>query len=403
MKQSNLYIKIANLSLIILLSFSALSYHPMFANFVTESDAANPLSKYISFTAVLALALHIKVKEWFASAFIRKFVLFGVFSFAMYFVLLIFFQTSENSDVKNVFMALTFILIGYSSRLSQKGWVMALLCYSIVVLYSTMMQIMQNLGGFVIQDLYLQYGKNQLGLITASVAIATCFRGLTEKNKKLMFILLLIACLALVFTITIRARAAFISTFMILSLLIYKKFKMIKSNSAKPFIVVFIVLAIISVLCLDSVNNYIVSSFTQNQGTDITSGRLERNAIAINIISESPLLGNLLLVESYPSVHNYLLRILSSYGFIGAIFLVCLYIYFAVYSIRHMVNSKLDFNKIGYFIILLPFILSMEEPTYPYAPGTAVIFPFVLFGYSLKKEYEIKNINGVSAHIEKEQ
>lgn len=386
MKQSNLYIKIANLSLIILLSISALSYHPMFANFVTESDAANPLSKYISLTAVLALALHIKVKEWFASAFIRKFVLFGVLAFAMYFVLLIFFPASENSDVKNVFMALTFILIGYSSRLSQKGWVMALLCYSIVVLYSTMMQIMQNLGGFVIQDLYLQYGKNQLGLITASVAIATCFRGLAEKNKKLMFILLLIACLALVFTITIRARAAFTTTFIILCLLIYKKMQMTKSNYARPFIWVFIVVAILSVLCLDSVNSYIVSSFTQNQGTDITSGRLERNVFAFNLILDSPFLGNLSLNKSYPLIHNYLLRVLSDYGLIGALFLMCLYTYFAVYSIRHMVKSNLDFNKIGYFIMLLPFILSLEEPTFPYAPGTAVILPFILFGYTLKKE-----------------
>lgn len=159
MKQSNLYIKIANLSLVFLLSISALSYHPIFADLVSESDAANPLSKYISLIAILTLALHFRVKEWLASEFIRKYVLFGVMAFAMYFVLLIFFPASENSDVKNVFMALTFILIGYSSRLSQKGWVVALLCYSMVVLCSTMMQIMQNLGGFVIQDLYLQYGK----------------------------------------------------------------------------------------------------------------------------------------------------------------------------------------------------------------------------------------------------
>ena len=386
MKQSNLYIKIANLSLVFLLSISALSYHPIFADLVSESDAANPLYKYISLIAILTLALHFRVKEWLASEFIRKYVLFGVMAFAMYFVLLIFFPASENSDVKNVFMALTFILIGYSSRLSQKGWVVALLCYSMVVLYSTMMQIMQNLGGFVIQDLYLQYGKNQLGLITASVAIASCFIGLTEKNKKLMFILLLIACLALVFTITIRARAAFTTTFIILFLLIHKKMQMIKSNYAKPFILVFIVAAILSVLCLDSVNSYIVNSFTQNQGTDISSGRLERNVFAFNLILDSPFWGNLSLNKSYPLIHNYFLRVLSDYGLIGALFLMCLYIYFAAYSIRHVAKSNLDSNKIGYFIMLLPFILSLEEPTFPYAPGTAVILSFTMFGYTLKKD-----------------
>ncbi len=38
----------------------------------------------------------------------------------------------------------------------------------------------------------------------------------------------------------------------------------------------------------------------------------------------------------------------------------------------------------GYFALLIPFIISMAEPTYPFGPGTATVFNFILFGVALR-------------------
>ena len=38
----------------------------------------------------------------------------------------------------------------------------------------------------------------------------------------------------------------------------------------------------------------------------------------------------------------------------------------------------------GYFALLIPFVISMAEPTYPFGPGTATVFNFILFGVALR-------------------
>lgn len=88
-------------------------------------------------------------------------------------------------------------------------------------------------------------------------------------------------------------------------------------------------------------------------------------------------------------VHNYLLRVLSSYGIIGALPIYLLYFSIIIFVIKKIIKSQFTIQYLGYFVSVVPLIISLAEPTFPYSPGTGVIFSFVFLGYSIRKtEYE---------------
>ena len=377
------------ISLCLLLVLTALSYHPRFSSFVTEDNATNPLSRYIIIMTVFTFGLYAFKLRWKDNGFVYTFAKY-LFAIAIVggCIMLIGLSSSYLSEAKNILMAFIFLLLGYNSKLSPLQFVSLIFIYSLAVSYSVLNQIISNIGGFVISDLYLQYGKNTLGVMTASSCIALLFVSL-HSNKRYIKILGWLLFLALLFfTITIRARAAFLSIFLLSVFIIFRNIK--DRNADTSHIIAFVLFAFIIFLTVSIFSNrvagiwdYIFSSFTQNQGNDLTSGRMSRNIFAINLIEESPFWGNLTLGYQYDWIHNYVLRQISSYGLLGSMPLMILYFYIVIFIIKQVFRNRLILDNIGFVVFILPLIISLEEPTFPFAPGTGIIFPFILLGISL--------------------
>ena len=84
-------------------------------------------------------------------------------------------------------------------------------------------------------------------------------------------------------------------------------------------------------------------------------------------------------------VHNYPLRVLYEYGLFFSLPIISYYAYSLILVLRKSLKSNIrSINCIGYFLVMVPFIISFGEPTLPFGPGTATLLNFILFGYSLK-------------------
>lgn len=379
-----------------LLVLTALSYHPRFSNNFLEYESQNPLTNYIYFALFVSIALHLRFNVFKESCDIRWLTKCLVFVFiGTLFVTLLFGDNHYYVEAKNISMAFTFLLLGYSLTICERELRFIIIVYVITVCFSSLTQIFNNFGGFVIADQYMSYGKNTLGVMLASSAISVAGLALNVHRNIFKTILWGIVFITFILTVTIRARAAFISTFGLLLFIIYKRIKESEQDKIyflRVFLFVFVMLVVLGVTTtfVDHFFDYIFSSFTQNQGDDLSSGRVERNVIAIDNIIMNPFWGNLCDKESMPLVHNYLLRQMSDYGILGS--LPLLVYYFALLKIVYnkMKGIVITDKTIGFFVIIEPFIISLVEPTFPYAPGTGSILSFFLLGYSIKYSNNIE-------------
>lgn len=380
------------ISLCILLVLTALSYHPRFSSFVTEDEVANPLNRYILLMTFITFGLNFIGSKWRDQTFVFTFAKWlSVIAIVGGILMLVGLSTSYLFEARNILMAFVFLLIGYNSKVSQTQLVVLILIYSLAVLFSVFYQIISNFGGFVIADLYLQYGKNTLGVMTASSSVALLFLGLHSDKKYIKILGCGLFVVLLFFTITIRARAAFLSIFLLSAFIVYRNIKDRDAGTTHIIglvCIAFILLVVASLFPARVANmwDYILSSFTQNQGSDLTSGRMSRNVFALNLIAEAPLFGNLTLGYKYEWIHNYVLRQTSSYGLLGSLPIMILYFYIVTFVYKQIRFNRLNLKYVGFVVFVIPLIISLEEPTFPFAPGTGVIFPFVLLGISLANQ-----------------
>lgn len=377
------------LSLCVLLVLTALSYHPRYSSFVTDSDAVNPLNRYIYLMTVITLIIYLFKLRWRNNVFVVTFFKCLIVITAVGSLLMLSGLTSDYfTEARNILMAFVFLLLGYNSNLSRNQYVALIIIYAITVSYCVFNQIISNFGGFVIAEVYLQYGKNTLGVITASSCVSLLIVALHSDRSFVKFVGWGLFLVLLFFTVTIRARAAFLTVFLLSAYIIYRKLKDNNVNISRilGLLLLALLLLLLASIFTNRVSNvwdYIYNSFTLNQGEDLTSGRMYRNIFALHLIGEAPLFGNLTLGYQYEWIHNYVLRQTSSFGLLGSLPLNILYFYIFVFMIKRVRNCKLCIDNIGFIVFLIPLIISLEEPTFPFAPGTGVILPFVLLGISL--------------------
>ena len=54
-------------------------------------------------------------------------------------------------------------------------------------------------------------------------------------------------------------------------------------------------------------------------------------------------------------------------------------------------EKRLQLEYIGFFIPIIPFFISLLEPSFPFGPGTVQVFVYVLFGHALQhRHYQLK-------------
>ena len=378
--------KLRKFSFVLLLLMTAVSYHPYFANIQVVDKLPNPLNKYIVILSVCTFLLYIKHILTIKNNFISKYILCIAASLFLSLIsICIFDNNGYIEDIKSILLTFFFLTIGYSIKIDRWQLEGLVLAYSCTVIFATFMQVIINIGGFIITDGYIQYGKNALGVMNASSAVALLVMTQVSSGRKRLFCYLLYAIIFLLM-VTIRARTAYLTLFLLTGYLIYSKLKR-KQYRIHPLYILIPPLCIISLLIIPGVwktlFGYVYDSFTQNHGGDITAGRTVRNISALNIITDSLFFGNLWLERKIGQVHNYPLRVLSSYGVLIGFPLLYLYTTLIVKSVRGMFDTW-NLSNIGYIVMMVPMIISMAEPTFPYAPGTSTIFPFILLGVTLK-------------------
>lgn len=373
--------------LILLAVLVAFSSHPLIVDISRSAgiEKGSILSRYIIVVFAFLFALCFKWKEITQSKTIRVYFCFVLWILVFSILTIGFFSDKKLfGEVRAVVICLVALSIGWQLFFSDKQIRIVLLVYAISTLYVGLIQIMTNVGGFVIIDQLLTDNKNALGVMLASsVVIFVCFA--TENHsKKIWSVLYWVGSFVLfVILLTIRARAATLTAAFSVLLILYRK---INKSYFILIVIALLVLFGLGVILFPNLYGFVLNSFVSGyEGVNITSGRSIRNQMALDYLSLHPLLGNLQHGVKIGWVHNYPLLQLFNNGFVFALPILSLYLYLFVIIIKGVFWNKVNnIRVVGFFAALVPFVVSLAEPTFPFGPGTATVFNFILLGVAIK-------------------
>lgn len=377
--------------LLLLLFLITLSSHP---TIVAMSRAAGMesgtiLSRYIILVFAGLFVMCLNVKSMLKPKMIRGcwlimllMVLYYMITFAL------FGRRIMLNDIRSILICLVAIMIGWQMNLDKKRFHLALLIFALLTLFVGLMQVLTNVGGFVILDQYQADNKNSLGVMLATSAIVLLFMALNNRSIRIIQIgLFVLAVFTLVILLTIRARAATLTSGIMLLYILYERFK--GKNFVFYLVCGVFVFVLVFLFMPDSIKQFVYDSFFQNyEGGDITAGRASRNRAALDYLSQNIWLGNIRREIDIPQIHNYPLNRTFEFGLVFAFPILLMYLFILVNAIVKTIKSDNHNNyNIGYYLLLIPFVISMAEPTFPFGPGTATVFNFLMFGVALRNTY----------------
>lgn len=377
--------------LLLLLFLITLSSHP---TIVAMSRAAGMesgtiLSRYIILVFAGLFVMCLNVKSMLKPKMIRGcwlimllMVLYYMITFAL------FGRRIMLNDIRSILICLVAIMIGWQMNLDKKRFHLALLIFALLTLFVGLMQVLTNVGGFVILDQYQADNKNSLGVMLATSAIVLLFMALNNRSIRIIQIgLFVLAVFTLVILLTIRARAATLTSGIMLLYILYERFK--GKNFVFYLVCGVFVFVLVFLFMPDSIKQFVYDSFFQNyEGGDITAGRASRNRAALDYLSQNIWLGNIRREIDIPQIHNYPLNRTFEFGLVFAFPILLMYLFILFNAIVKTIKSDNHNNyNIGYYLLLIPFVISMAEPTFPFGPGTATVFNFLMFGVALRNTY----------------
>ena len=368
---------------LLLVATVAISYHPMF--FTPSGEFVRSISSFIELLLILIFATILpNIKQIFKCK-VLNFYFFCLLSIFTWLCLLSGIGANASmNEIRSLLISFVCLCVGYAGNYSNSQINMLTYMYAVCVLIAGYFQITINIGAFEIEDLYLVDAKNALGPMMACAIVIGFYHIIKPGNLIIKLLMAALVVVGIVEILTIRARLATLAcvAVMLFMLLIYIRKQ--DSKIAILCMLFIIVSACIGSLMNDSIRDYVVNSFVQNKEGDILSSRGDAYGEALQVLDESPLWGNLFIDRDIQWVHNYLLLKLSSFGVIGSLPWICLYLYLSCILLISL--RKFDLANIQHFgmiIILIPFIISLGEPLAPYGPGTTILIPFMLYGATL--------------------
>lgn len=286
-------------------------------------------------------------------------------------------------DVRQIVIVFLCMIVGYTISMDEQQLSRLSLFYIIGSVLLGLYAIVFYTGSFSFEgDRTLITGKNQIGgMVAVGGAIATYFY-LTFDNRKRMYFAL--ALLAFFVSAILRDRSAFVAFLFFAIVVGFKQF---------PFYKVFMVLIAMLLFYLffkSTIDNFFINSLIGRGELDIedlSTGRSSRNEMGIQYLSSHFWVGELEASANIPWIHNYLLLRLVRYG-VWSMFFILVYLMFVVKIIKEYFGDKeLQFDKMGFFIPIIPFFISLLEPSFPFGPGTVQVFVYVLFGHALQQDH----------------
>lgn len=374
--------------LLLLVILIALSSHPSVTSASIAVGIVNGtfLSPYILvvFAALFVLSIRAVFKFRLQT---RLWVMFVLILLSYVCVFLLFGTTAMMASIRAIGICLCAIAIGCQLDFRESGYRFMLFVFAGLMTTIGLILVMTGIGGFEILDQStVNTSKNSFGVALAT-AILFYLSIVMDKNSKQLFkiVSLFLLVLSFIVLLTIRARAATLAALLIV---VYYVFVTFKNNYKKSFVFRFfgiiIVVGLLMLVLPESVGQYVYDSFFQNHEDDITSGRTERNLAALQFLSHNLLVGNVEGFSRISWIHNFPLLIVYDFGLFFSFPILLLYVYLLVYVIKNSLNRKVTIWSFGVFALLIPFIISMAEPTFPFGPGTATVFNFIVFGVALR-------------------
>ncbi|MBR5736513.1 MAG: O-antigen ligase family protein [Bacteroidales bacterium] len=378
---------IRDVLLYILLFLTAISYHPTIMRMSRYAgyESGTILSRYIVLLFLVVFVLSFSVYTIKSCKLVRIYLIwFVIIAIVAVIVQALFKNRSMVSELRTFLMVFGSIMIGYNLKADNKKIATILLVFSVTTLFSGLMQVLVNNGGFRIANQYITDSKNSLGAMLATACFSFFYLSRFWKKSLFKTIAIALAFLTLVVIVTIRARMAFVA----LALIVMYYYYLIKRNRNILISVIIVSLVVFfgALLIPNSIIDYLDASFTAGtQGEDFTSGRLVVYSQAIEILMQSPLLGNVQRFYQIGWVHNYPLLKLYSFGLLFSWPILALYLTILINVIKRTLHLPASGSVcFGYVCLLIPFIISMGEPTFPFGPGTVTLFNFILLGCSEK-------------------
>ena len=379
---------IRDVLLYILLFVTAISYHPTIINMsrIAGYESGTILSRYIIilFGAVFILSLSISIVR--KSRFIRNYVIWLLVIFVAALILVAFYRNRIMlHECRAFIIVLGSMMIGYNLQLTRPQFVIIVLMFCLTTLFAGIMQVLVNNGGFRIANQYLTDSKNSLGAMLATSAFSFLYlrRQLNKRLSKSLSLICLL--LSLVVIVTIRARMALVAVVMVL---LFYYFLATRSRSVLITLLVLGAVTIVGIVLMPGfVLDYLDASFTAGtQGSDFTSGRLYTYGEAISYLIQNPLLGNVNRLNQIGWIHNYPLLKVYDYGLLFSWPILVLYVIVGFHAL--FMARRYDSMSIICFAgccLLIPYLISMAEPTFPFGPGTVTMYNFILMGMAEKR------------------
>ena len=374
---------IRDVLLYILLFATAISYHPTIINMsrIAGYENGTILSRYIImlFGAVFILSLNISILK--KSRFTRNYVIWLSVIFVASLILVAFYRNRIMLHECRAFViVLGSIMIGYDLRITRSQLVTIVLVFCLTTLFAGIMQVLVNNGGFRIANQYLTDSKNSLGamLATGAFSLLYLYRFLNKRFSKNLTLVCFL--LTLVVIVTIRARMALVAVALVL-LLYY--FLATRNRNVLITVLALGAISIIGIVFMPGfVLDYLDASFTAgSQGSDFTSGRLYTYGEAISYLIQNPLLGNVERLNQIGWIHNYPLLKVYDYGLLFSWPILVLYVIVGFHAL--FMARRYDSMSIVCFAgscLLIPYLISMAEPTFPFGPGTVTMYNFLMIG-----------------------
>ncbi len=245
-------------------------------------------------------------------------------------------------------------------------------------------------GGLEIVTIYRTgVSKNQTAPFFAYIGlIAFIYFIFDNPSKNIRWFLIAVFIICIGFAIINRARTTLLTSLGIITILLFIKYRF-HSVLIIPTIAFFSILLfgnVIDVIIQDS----IIGHQDINDLNSITSGRTERNAIAMDFINHHPLFGAFeeghdcydIWKDSHKVPHNFILWKLVKYGFVLSFPYVFMYFLIA-FKILNILRDNLRNNLVVMAGFFISYITSLSEYSAPFGPGTSFILFYILLGRAI--------------------
>ena len=367
----------------------ALLYALLAAVFVSYIPMIYLTSLYNRFSlGIMSMMVLLVVFTFFRSYFLKNRFLVAVIAVIAFLIIEFIVFTVGHlrynmDDVRQIIIVFLCMIVGYTISMDEQQLSRMSLFYIIGSILLGLYAIVFYTGSFSFEgDRTLITGKNQIGgMVAVGGAIATYFF-LTYENRKGMYLAL--ALLAFFVSAILRDRSAFVA---------FLFFAMVMSFKQFPFYKVFLVLIAMLLFYLffkSTIYSFFFNSLIGRGDFDIedlSTGRSARNEMGIQYFLSHFWEGELQDSANIPWIHNYLLLRLVRYG-VWSVFFILVYLLFVVKIIKEYFRYKeLQFDRMGFFILIIPFFISLLEPSFPFGPGTVQVFVYILFGHALQQDY----------------